>query len=283
MGTRVRILIDAGDERQAREAAQAAFRSISRHEMVLSDYNPGSEIRLLEGLPHGQPQRASSELTSALARSFSISSKTSGAFDVTCGSLTRLWREAFKSGRLPSDEAISIAMESVGWDRVDVDEEASIVTFHERGTTIDFGGFGKGLAADAALAVLVEHGCNRSLVDIGGDLAIGDPPRGRAGWTVGIALDAGTPTGKMEVANCGIATSGDSEQFLEHGGVRYSHVLDPRTGKALTTGYAVTVLAEDAATADAMASALSVLGPGSSSRLLATLDGVQVVADSTSH
>lgn len=281
MGTRVRILIDAGDEFQARQAAQEAFRSITQLEMVLSDYNPESEIRLLEEKLHGKPHRVSPELASALSRSLELSAETGGAFDVTCGSLTRLWRVAFESGQPPGDEAISTAMESVGWNRVEVDEQASVVTFHEQGTTIDFGGFGKGLAADVALAVLAEHGCSRALVDIGGDLAIGDPPEGRSGWSVGIALDSGRSTRNMDVANCGIATSGDSEQYLEHGGIRYSHVLDPRSGQALTTGYAVTVLAGDAATADALASALSVLGPGSGSQLPSSLEGVQVVADST--
>ena len=281
MGTQVRILIDVEDELEAREAANAAFQRISRLEMVLSDYNPRSEVRLLEAAARGQPHQASPDLCSAMNRSLELSSRTGGAFDVTCGSLTRLWRAAFKTGQPPSDVELSKAMGSVGWEGVEVDEESGTITLLDEGTTIDFGGFGKGLAADAALAVLVEHGCARSLVDVGGDLAIGDPPRDRSGWTVGIALDEDEPTRKVIVANCGIATSGDAEQFLEHEGVRYSHVLDPRTGRALTTGYAVTVRAADATSADAYASALSVLGPRRGRRLAGTLPGLQVLSDTT--
>ena len=98
-------------------------------------------------------------------------------------------------------------------------------------------------------------------MNLGGDLAIGLPPPGRKGWSIGIALDEGDAVSHVELSQCGVATSGNAEQHLDHEGDRYSHIIDPRTGVALKHSFSVSVQAPDAATADAMASAISVLGP----------------------
>ena len=210
-----------------------------------------------------------------------LSSMTRGAFDVTCGPLTRLWRTAFMKGSPPSLAQIEEAAGRVGWAFVSVDEANDELTFEWSGMALDFGAIGKGLAADVALSTLVQQGCPRSLVDVGGDLAIGLPPPGAAGWSVGIALDAGDAQEHIVLSQCGVATSGNAEQHLEHDGVRYSHILDPRTGSALTHSYAVTIQAPDAATADAIASAMSVLGSGMGARLVEAWPSVHIVAGRT--
>ena len=283
MGTRVRMLIHAEGADQAETAASAAFDRITALEAILSDYNPASEVRQFEPTIAGASVKASSELIRIMIRANELSAMTGGAFDVTCGPLTRLWRAAFMSGEPPSQIHIEEAAGRVGWTFVSVDEGNEALTFEWSGMELDFGAIGKGLAADMALAVIAQRGCPRSLVDVGGDLAIGLPPPGAQGWVVGIALDAGDVEQQIEVSECGLATSGNAEQYLEHDGVRYSHILDPRTGSALTHSYAVAIQASDATAADAIASAMSVLGPVIGAQLIETWPDVRILADGVRH
>ncbi len=279
MGTTVRLLIHADGAKKAESAAVAAFDRISSLENILSDYNSASEARMLEHAAVGTPVNVSSDLVRAMARARELSAMTLGAFDVTCGPLTRLWRDAFRVGAPPSQADIELAVGRVGWSFVGVDERRSQLTFEWPGMALDFGAIGKGLAADAALEVLANLDCPHSLVDVGGDLAVGLAPPGTEGWVVGIAFDTGEAQEKVVVSQCGLATSGSAEQHLDHLGVRYSHILDPRTGNALTRTYAVTVQAVDAATADAIASAASVLGPVIGPQLVETWPDIQILAN----
>ena len=128
---------------------------------------------------------------------------------------------------------------------------------------LDLGGIAKGYAADAALTVLARHGLRRAMVEASGDIALGEPPPESDGWKVQLAPFGSDPAGSILVtaANAGISTSGDAEQFLELGGVRYSHMVDPATGLGLTRPVAVTVVARHATLSDGLATACSVLSP----------------------
>lgn len=278
LGTVVQLRIHAGSRARAEQAAMAAFERIGELESVLSDYRKDSELNRLAGTSAGNVVQVSGDLMAAMARARVLSKRTGGAFDVTSGPLSRLWRTSFRHGRIPSDEAVEDAAARVGWSFMHLDEDRGTVFFDLEGMRLDMGAFGKGWIADAALAVLVEHGCPASLVEIGGDLAVGEAPPGRPGWSVGVALDEFGPSTTVLLSNCGVATSGDAEQFLDVDGVRYSHLFDPRTGWALTVPRAATVVAADAATADALASAVCVLGPVAGRALLSDWSDARLVA-----
>jgi thiamine biosynthesis lipoprotein len=144
------------------------------------------------------------------------------------------------------------------------------------GVRLDAGGVAKGYAADQARDVLAEAGFSRALVVAGGDLSIGDPPPGRRGWNVALAgldPDRAAPGSPLMLARCGVSTSGDAEQWVEIGGVRYSHIVDPRTGKALQGRRSDSVVAANATSSDMLATALSVLGPDEGARLVARYPG----------
>ncbi|MHC4493338.1 MAG: FAD:protein FMN transferase, partial [Planctomycetota bacterium] len=175
-----------------------------------------------------------------------------------------LWREARRTGELPDQRRIEEARSRIGWTRIKLDERTQRVSL-ESGTALDLGALGKGYAADEALKTLATYGIDRALVDIGGDLALGEAPPGRSGWRVAVA---GEESRSLEIVRAGVAHSSDAAQFLESGGVRYSHIIDPRTGLALTKQRAVTVVAPNAMTADALASALSVLDADEAGALL---------------
>ena len=206
----------------------------------------------------------SADLFTVLAASRALAEETGGAFDVTLGPVTLLWRHARREHRLPEPSALRDALQHSGYRKLHLDPDARTVTLDQAGMRLDLGGIGKGFAADAALAVLADLGIRRALVAASGDLAIGDPPPGRNGWSVGIdAPNAGAEgfTRLLELCNAAVSTSGDSTQNLEAGGLRYSHIVDPATGMGLTLPLVVSVVARRGIDADSWSTALSVLGP----------------------
>jgi thiamine biosynthesis lipoprotein len=264
MGVQVRIALYAPSDNVAREAARAAFSRIAELDDKMSDYRPRSEVRMLSERP-GDWQSVSPELLAVLARAQEVTQRSGGAFDVTVGPLVQLWRVSRRTGRLPEPSALSQARSRSGWPLLEVDTSRAMVRLWVRDMHLDLGGIAKGYILQQALAVLRSRGVPAALVEAGGDVVVGDAPPGQAGWSVFVAGgDTATLRCARALTNAAVATSGGSEQFVEIGGVRYSHLVDPRTGLGITGRHLVTVIAEDGALADAAATALSVLGPARS-------------------
>ena len=264
MGTLFSISCYAGNTNQASFAAALAFKRIDALEDVMSDYQADSELMLLCEKPSGKPVPVSADLFAIFEQARKISEISGGAFDVTVGPYVRLWRFARKKKVLPTESELRAASPAVGYKKLQLNKRAHTVTLLAPNMRLDLGGIAKGFAADEALKVLRGRGVSRALVAASGDIAIGDPPPGKPGWTVGIsAIDAhdNQITTNIVLANAGISTSGDTEQFIEIGGRRYSHIIDPTTGLGLTNRIQATVIARDATTTDAMATTVCVLGP----------------------
>jgi len=256
MGTLVRIQLYAADEAQAAGAFRAAFDRIEELNEHLSDYDADSELNRLCRAEPGKPQDVSGELFPVLEAAQKLAEATGGAFDITLGPVTHLWRAARKSGRVPEAAAIHAALAKSGYRKLHVDREHGTAMLEQAGMQLDVGGIAKGYAADEALAVLAELNIRSALIAMSGDLAIGDAPPGKRGWTVA----AGEPAQVLELANTAVSTSGDTEQHLDAGGVRYSHIVDPTTGMGLTHAKVVTVIARRGIDADGLATAVSVMG-----------------------
>ncbi|MCB1231630.1 MAG: FAD:protein FMN transferase [Verrucomicrobiae bacterium] len=271
MGTQftIRIWADAGAHESAKGAADEAFARIANLEMVFSDYEVDSEaVRLTTKNPPGEPIPLSSDLFHVLVKTETLSRETGGAFDITIGPMVRLWRQARKNHRLPTPEAIAQARERTGWQKLEIDRETPSVTLGADYMQLDFGGIAKGYSADEALTILKQRGFSRSLVAASGDIVVGDPPPGEHAWRIGIrsldAVLANDPdhplTGAVNLANGAISTSGDTQQAVNIDGVRYSHIVDPKTALGLTHRIAVSVIGPDATTTDSYATTVSVLG-----------------------
>jgi FAD:protein FMN transferase len=254
MGVEVRIVLYASDERMAKDGARAAFDHIAALEDIMSDYRPESEVRRLEPQT-GQWTEVSEPLFSILSRAVMIARATDGAFDPTVAPAVALWRHARRTQRLPDPIATDSARALVGWRQIGLDSVGRRVRLSRHGMRLDLGGIAKGFIVHRALGVLRGRGQSMALIEAGGDIAVAEPPPGTTGWTVVI----GDTT--LHASNSSISTSGARYQFLEIGGVRYSHVIDPRTSMAVTTAYEATVIASDGATADALATAITILGP----------------------
>jgi thiamine biosynthesis lipoprotein len=263
MGTRFRVVLYAADEPTAKRASDAAFRRVADLNGIMSDYLPESELMRLCKKAGGPAVPVGSDLFAILARAGEISRITDGMFDVTVGPVVRLWRRARRTRELPAADEMAAARTLVDYRLVTLDPAARTVRLAKPGMMLDLGGIAKGYAADAAQVVLKQHGITRAMVAAGGDIAVSGPPPDAKGWSIGIARAPGETTDgpTLLLHDCGVSTSGDTEQYVEIGGKRYSHIVDPRTGLGLTDSWQVTVIAPDATTSDGITKVLCVLGP----------------------
>ncbi len=276
MGTLFKITLYAPDATVAEEAAHAAFARVAELNRIFSDYDAGSEAMRLCRAPPGVPVPVSADLFAVLRLSQELAKRSDGAFDVTIGSVVAQWREARRTRRLPTEAERSAALRAGGHANLRLDESARTATLLTPGLRLDFGGIAKGYAADAALAVLRVRGLPHAMVAASGDLALGEAPPAAPGWKVALepfGRESRRPV-TMVAANVGISTSGDAEQFVEIDGVRYSHIVDPRTGLGLTERVAVTVVAARSVSADSLATAGSVLAAVDEARFAACVGDV---------
>ncbi len=299
MGTLFRIVLYAPDAQTAAAASNAAFARIAELDNIMSDYKPTSELMRLSAQAGSRPVAISDDLYRVLAAGEDLAQRSDGAFDVTVGPVVRLWRRARRRHQLPGLEGLARASELVGFKMLRLDSRERTAQLLKPGMLLDLGGIAKGYAADEALAVIKRFGISRALVAAAGDIAIGDPPPGKTGWRIEIApLDPESRAGGSSMPagpgretqsssrtqnryvmlhDAGISTSGDAEQHVELAGVRYSHIVDPKSGMALTGRSSVTVVARNDFAADGLATAVSVLGPERGLRLIESTEGSGVL------
>lgn len=260
MGVPVSVILYAGSPEKAQEAVDAVWKRFDELNDVLSDWDPESEIVRVCRMAgeSGESVAVSNELRHALEESRRYCELTDGAFDATVGPIVKLWRRSRYFHEAPPKSMLESSKKNVGLDVWSLDESGVRVRKNVR---FDVGGIAKGIVMDEALEILRSMGINSALLNASGDLRIGDPPPGKNGWTVGVASLDDEPAFYKELANVGVASSGDANRYVEIDGVRYSHIIDPRTCEPLTRRCVATVLAPTATTADALASALCVLGP----------------------
>jgi FAD:protein FMN transferase len=259
MGVETRLVFYAPEPAAAVLAATRAFQRIATLDSIMSDYRADSELNRLVARAGGPPVVIGEELFLVLSRAQELARLSDGAFDVTSKPLVELWREARRTGVLPPDHARRAAAQRVGWRNLRLDPANRTAQLVHPEMRLDLGGIGKGYASDEAIATLRAHGIEHALVEMGGDIVAGDAPPGEKGWRIQLVRMGSLPD-PIFLANAAISTSGDTEQFVEIGGVRYSHIVDPRTGLGLRSRIAVTVLAPDGITADGLSTLLSVLG-----------------------
>lgn len=264
MGTEFRIVVYGADREHVNQAIEAAFARVDSLNRMMSDYDPDSEISRLADSAARDPGRyypVSEDLWTVLRQAKTISRKSGGAFDVTVGPLSKLWRRAFRRLTFPPPDAIAEARSLVNFRWLTLRSRDRTVRLRKAGMRLDLGGIAKGYAVDAVYEVLRSKELPVALVDGGGDIYAGMPPPGEPGWRVVTNTLRGDSIRQELVflKNGAIATSGDTYRFLEWEGKRYAHLIDPRTGMGMTDRRLVTIRAESCMLADAMASTFSVV------------------------
>lgn len=227
---------------EARIAAAAARAAIDRLEQRYTRYRPDSlTSRINDAAGRAERIEVDEETAGLLDYAAQAHAQSGGRFDITSGVLRRAWD--FRSGRLPAETQIQALLPLVGWPQVEWTRPW--LRLPRAGMELDFGGFVKEYAADAAAQACTAHGIAHGLVELGGDIRVIGPHPDGAPWRVGVRhpRDPGKPLAMVDMLAGGLASSGDYERFMIVDGRRYAHILDPRSGWPVEGLAAVSVLA----------------------------------------
>ena len=279
MGTTFNITLVAPPAEANLEHLQSSIQEKLEHiENIASTYRSDSELSRFNANPSTDWIVVNSEFCDMIAAAQNVSDTTGGAFDITVGPLVNLWGFGPPQSELelPTDEEVAAAQGKVGSDKLQTDCEQSLLRKTIADVYVDLSGWAKGYAVDEIAALLDASQITNYLVEIGGELRVSGHNAEQRKFA--IAVEKPLQNNEMDysvvrLSNVAVATSGDYRNFYEHDGQRYSHTIDPRTGRPVThelTG--VTVITESTAYADAMATALLVLGPEDGPGLAEHLD-----------
>jgi len=268
MGTFARVVVVAEDSNTAKKCIETALAEIHKVDDLMSDYKSDSEISEVNRNGAKTAVHLSQSTYEVLQRSIEFSKLTHGAFDITVGPLVDLFHSAEKKQVAPTKEQISQAKSKVGFEKLKLDDQNRTVQFAVEGMRLDLGGIAKGYAVDKAVEAMQTSGAIGGMVDIGGDIqCFGAPLKSRTHWVIGLQnpnldnyIGEQDLALKLKLANGAVATSGDYQQFVLIEGKRYSHIIDRKTGTSTEGLSSITIIAENATDADALATAVSVMG-----------------------
>jgi thiamine biosynthesis lipoprotein len=257
-----------------------AFDEVDRIDRLMSHYRVESPVSRLNRAAARQPISVEPELFDFLQTALTYTQESGGAFDVTVGPLMKAWGFFRGEGHVPSEGDLAVARRYVGARHVQLDPAARTIAFDEPGVEIDLGGIAKGYAVDRVAALLRARQVAAALISAGGSsvFGLGAPP-GRQAWDVAIEhpVTRGKTAHTIRLKDRALSVSGSAEKSFEAGGVRYAHIMDPRSGWPVQGVLSVAVLAPSATAGDALDNAFFVLGPEGSRAYLQRLAGVEAV------
>ena len=285
MGTFARVVVIAKDSDAAGKCIESAFTQINKVDDLMSDYKSDSEISSVnrDGFKKAIP--LSQSTYEVLQRSIEFSKLTNGAFDVTVGPLVELFRKAKNKQVLPNQDEITDARSKVGFEKLKIDDQNRAVQFTVEGMQLDLGGIAKGYAVDKAVETMQARGAIGGMIDLGGDIrCFGAPLKGRDYWVIGLQNpNIGKDSAgcevllKLKMTNGAIATSGDYQQFILIEGKRHSHIINRNTGTSTEGLSSVTIIADNTTNADALATAVSVMGTENGLELIEKIPGTEAI------
>lgn len=270
------IVVD--DTASGEERIEESVIEVKRIETLLTEFSTTSQTALLNATAGINPAQVDAEVYSLIERCKRISSLTQGAFDITAGVLKKLYNFKGETFTYPEDDVITRTLQTVGADKI-VLSSPNEVYLTKPGMCISFAAVGKGYAADKVKSMLVRKGVHSGVINASGDLTVWGTRADGASWKVGIAdpSDRSKILLWIPVENASVATSGDYEQYFERNGVRFSHTIDPKTGKPVSGIKSVTVVSPSAELSDALATAVFVMGVEVGMNLIAQLPNTHAV------
>jgi len=262
MGCDFGVTIVEKDSVLAEKYITLARNEMARIEKVISSWDPNSETSKINNNAGKKPVVVSEELYQLIDRSIRISKLTDGAFDISFASIDKLWKFDGSMIEKPSDESIKESIKNIDFNNIELNPEIKSVYLTQKGMKIGFGAIGKGYAADKAKAFLISKGVKAGIINASGDLNTwGKQPDG-TDWVVAITnpLNKENAFAILPLKNNAVVTSGNYEKFIVIDGVRYAHIINPKTGYPTKGVLSATVFAPTAEIADALATSIFVLG-----------------------
>ncbi|MBW1975031.1 MAG: FAD:protein FMN transferase [Deltaproteobacteria bacterium] len=278
MDTVVSIQVVHSNPKEASRVLDKAFAFMKKLSNKMNSHNRNSEIAHLNARGYPGPFHVSDELFQVIEESVEVSRITGGAFDITVGPLLELWPIYRKNNfKVPDQEQLMKALKLVGWQYLKLDPAARTVRFQKKGMKIDLGGIAKGFIVDRTIEFLKKMGIRGALINAGGDIyAMGKTPSGDP-WKIGVRhpRDPDRLIAVLGISDGSVVTSGDYERYITKNGVKYTHVVDPRTGFTVQKTASVTIIGNTTAFADALATAMMVLGPDDGYAMLVNFTGIE--------
>ncbi len=262
MGTRFDITVVASNQDIGQINIDEATAEIRRIEALISSWNPDSETSLINMNAGIRPVKVSLEIFQLIERAKQISVLTDGAFDISFAAIDEIWKFDGSMKRKPTDAELEKSVANVGYQKIILNENDQTVFLSKKGMKISFGAIGKGYAADKAKELLISKQVVGGIINAAGDLTTWGTKANGEKWVIGIA----NPLSKekifswLPVVESSVATSGNYEKFVVFDGIKYSHIIDPRTGNPSTGVNSVSIFAKDAELCDALATAVFILG-----------------------
>lgn len=288
MGSRFDLSVVAPNETEANSYINLAIEEITRIEKLISEWDTNSQTSAINRNAGIKPVKVDKELFELIKRSIQISKLTQGAFDISFASIDKVWKYDGSMQKLPTEAAIQKSVEKIGYQNIELNEAQQTVFLKLAGMKIGFGAIGKGYAADKAKQVLIEKGVKAGIINASGDLnSWGTQPNGDL-WKVGITnpLNKEKVFSWLPIENSAVVTSGNYEKYVTLNGVRYTHIINPKTGYPVVGLNSVTIFSESAELADALATAVFVMGLESGMDFINQLNGIECIiidADNKIH
>lgn len=262
MGSRFDITIVDNDSIAAFKNIKFAIKEIQRIESVISSWDSNSQTSLVNKNAGIAPVEVCSELFDLIQRSIVISGITDGAFDISYASMDQLWKFDGSMKTMPSNSEIKKSIANVGYKDIVLNTDKNTVFLKNVGMKIGFGAIGKGYAADRVKELLINRGVKAGIINASGDMSTwGKTPENKE-WTIAITnpLNKNKSFAILPISNKAVVTSGDYEKFVMFNGKRYSHIINPKTGYPASGIISVSVIANSAELADALATSIFVMG-----------------------
>ncbi len=276
MGTRISVEVWHQNKDEAEQAIDDVLAEFHRLDQALSPYIESSELYRVNRDAAAHPVAISEEFFDLLKTSLEYSRLTGGAFDITFASIG--YQYDYRKQIVPSEQAIAEALPLINYQLIELDAQTLTVAFGQPGVHIDLGGIAKGYAVDRGIAILHQRGIENALVSAGGDSRLLGDHRDRP-WSIGIQAPRNKKSmaAVLPLSNTAISTSGDYERYFERDGVRYHHIINPKTGQSAGELRSVTILGPNATRTDALSTSVFVLGLKQGLALIDQLDDVDAV------
>ena len=279
LGSPFEITVVAKDTIQANEYIDLAVNEVKRIENLISDWIPTTQISEVNRNAGLKPVKVDAEVIELVTRANKISKLTNGAFDISYASMDKIWKFDGSMKAMPTPEAIKKSVEKIGYQNIIINEQDKTIFLKTEGMKLGLGGIGQGYIADKVKAVLQSKGCTSGIVNVSGDINTWGKQIDGKLWSVGIInpMNKNKVFATFPLEDSAVETSGSYEKFVIFNGIRYSHIIDPRTGYPATGIVSVSVFAKQTEIADAMATGIFVLGVDVGLDLVNQLKGIECI------
>ncbi|MEN9489443.1 MAG: hypothetical protein RL494_1708 [Bacteroidota bacterium] len=279
IGSPFEITVIAKDTIQGNEYVNLAVGEVKRIENLISDWIPTTQISQVNQNSGIKPIKVDDEVFNLVERALKISKITHGAFDISYASMDKIWKFDGSMKEMPTPEAIKKSVERIGYQKIVLDKQKSTIFLKDVGMKLGLGGIGQGYIADKIKELLQSKGCTSGIVNVSGDINTwGKQPNGKP-WTVAIVnpMNKNKVFATFPLEDSAVETSGNYEKYVTFNGIRYSHIIDPRTGYPATGIVSVSIFAKQTEIADALATGVFVMGVEVGLDLVNQIKGIECV------